>query len=76
MYRLPSPGQPGELLGLLSLQSSPYLRVIDDLVGRAHTLAAGHVLFGGLPASAAELVSIVPAEESLRLGMQGELGFV
>ena len=44
--------------------------IIDDVIGRAHTLAARHILLGGLPTSAAELMSIMPTEKSLRLGIQ------
>lgn len=58
------------LLGLLSSYSNTYLWIIDDIIGRAHTLAASHVLLGGLPTSAAELMSIMPAEKSLSLGTQ------
>ena len=57
-------------LGLLSSYSNAYLWIIDDIIGRAHTLAASQVLLGGLPTSAAELMSIMPAEKSLSLGTQ------
>lgn len=48
-----------------------HLWIIDDVIGRAHTLAARHILLGGLPTSAAELMSIMPTEKSLRRGQQG-----
>lgn len=61
------------LLQFLSGQSLPdfHLWIIDDVIGRAHTLAARHILLGGLPTSAAELMSIMPTEKSLRRGQQG-----
>lgn len=58
------------LLGLLSFSNRTHLWVIDALTGRTHTLAASHVLLGGLPTSAAELMSIMPTEESLSLGIR------
>nr|AAD00649.1 unknown [Homo sapiens] len=54
----------------MSSYSNNYLWIIDYIIGRAHTLAASHVLLGGLPTSAAELMSIMPAEKSLSLGTQ------
>jgi hypothetical protein len=48
----------------------PHLWIIDDFTGGTHSLAARHVLLGGLPTFAAELMTVMPAEKSLSLQTQ------